>query len=89
MEYSVERCQDPATGAVNFEVMNSMAAIETPGDLTVAIRMGTVNAPFLSPLAENGAGVVMPRDSGPQQGTHPRARVRSSSSAMTWWAASW
>jgi peptide/nickel transport system substrate-binding protein len=33
--------------------------------------MSAVNAPFLSRLAENGAGVVMPVDSGPQQGTTP------------------
>ncbi|MCU0912183.1 MAG: ABC transporter substrate-binding protein [Rhodobacteraceae bacterium] len=71
VKYSFERCKDPATGAVNFEVFNNVAAIETPDDLTVVIRMSAVNAPFLSRLAENGAGVVMPVDSGPQQGTTP------------------
>lgn len=40
-------------------------------DLTVVIRMSAVNAPFLSRLAENGAGLIMPVASGPQQGTTP------------------
>lgn len=71
VKYSFERCKDPATGAVNFEVFNNVAAIETPDDLTVVVKMSAVNAPFLSRLAENGAGVVMPKDSGPTQGTHP------------------
>ncbi len=71
VKYSFERCKDPATGAVNFEVFNNVASIETPDDLTVVIRMSAVNAPFLSRLAENGAGVVMPVDSGPTQGTNP------------------
>lgn len=71
VKYSFERCKDPATGAVNFEVFNNVAAIETPDDLTVVIKMSAVNAPFLSRLAENGAGVVMPVDSGPTQGTNP------------------
>jgi ABC-type transport system substrate-binding protein len=80
VKYSFERCKDPATGAVNFEVFNNVASIETPDDLTVVIKMSAVNAPFLSRLAENGAGVVMPVDSGPTQGTN-WARGRSSSSA--------
>ena len=71
VKYSFERCKDPATGAVNFEVFNNVASIDTPDDLTVVINMSAVNAPFLSRLAENGAGVVMPVDSGPQQGTTP------------------
>lgn len=71
VKYSFERVKDPATGAVNFEVFNSVAAIETPDDLTVVIRMSKVNAPFLSRLAENGAGAIMPKDSGPTQGTNP------------------
>jgi peptide/nickel transport system substrate-binding protein len=71
VKYSFERCKDPATGAVNFEVFNNVASIDTPDDLTVVINMSAVNAPFLSRLAENGAGVVMPVDSGPTQGTNP------------------
>ena len=71
VKYSFERCKDPATGAVNFEVFNNVAAIDTPDDLTVVITMSAVNAPFLSRLAENGAGVIMPVDSGPTQGTNP------------------
>lgn len=71
VKYSFERCKDPATGAVNFEVFNNVASIDTPDDLTVVINMSAVNAPFLSRLAENGAGVVMPAGSGPTQGTHP------------------
>jgi len=71
VKYSFERCKDPATGAVNFEVFNNVASIETPDDLTVIIKMSAINAPFLSRLAENGAGVVMPVDSGPTQGTNP------------------
>ena len=71
VKYSFERVKDPATGAVNFEVFNNVASIETPDDLTVIIKMSAINAPFLSRLAENGAGVVMPVDSGPTQGTNP------------------
>lgn len=71
VKYSFERCKDPKTGAVNFEVFNNVASIDTPDDLTVIIKMSAINAPFLSRLAENGAGVVMPKDSGPTQGTHP------------------
>lgn len=71
VKYSFDRCKDPATGAVNFEVFNSVAAIETPDDLTVVITMSAVNAPFLARLAENGAGVIMPAGSGDQQGTTP------------------
>jgi peptide/nickel transport system substrate-binding protein len=71
VKYSFERCKDPATGAVNFEVFNNVAAIETPDDLTVVIKMSAVNAPFLSRLAENGAGVIMPAGSGDVQGTTP------------------
>ncbi len=71
VKYSFERCKDPATGAVNFEVFNNVASIDTPDDLTVIVNMSAINAPFLSRLAENGAGVVMPVDSGPTQGTHP------------------
>jgi ABC-type transport system substrate-binding protein len=71
VKYSFERCKDPATGAVNFEVFNNVASIDTPDDMTVVINMSAVNAPFLSRLAENGAGVVMPVDSGPNQGANP------------------
>lgn len=71
VKYSFERCKNPATGAVNFEVFNDVAAIETPDDLTVIVKMTKVNAPFLSRLAENGAGVIMPEGSGDQQGTTP------------------
>ena len=71
VKYSFDRCKDPATGAVNFEVFNNVASIDTPDDLTVVINMSAVNAPFLSRLAENGAGVIMPTDSGPTQGTNP------------------
>ena len=71
VKFSFERCKDPATGAVNFEVFNSVASIETPDDMTVVITMSTVNAPFLSRLAENGAGVIMPEGSGGVQGTAP------------------
>jgi ABC-type transport system substrate-binding protein len=71
VKYSFERVKDPKTGAVNFEVFNSVASIETPDDMTVVVKMSGVNAPFISRLAENGAGVVMPKDSGPVQGTTP------------------
>ena len=71
VKYSFERCANPETGAVNFEVFNDMAEIETPDDQTVIVRMARPNAPFLSRLAENGAGVVMPAGSGDSQGTNP------------------
>ncbi|MEM8742545.1 MAG: ABC transporter substrate-binding protein, partial [Pseudomonadota bacterium] len=69
--YSFNRCRNPETGAVNFEVFNDVASIEAPDDMTVVITMNAVNAPFLSRLAENGAGVVMPEGSGDVQGTTP------------------
>lgn len=71
VKYSFERVKDPATGAVNFEVFNNVSSIETPDDLTVIIKMSQVQAPFLARLAENGAGVIMPKDSGPLQGKTP------------------
>ncbi|MGR3342365.1 MAG: ABC transporter substrate-binding protein [Paracoccaceae bacterium] len=71
VKYSFERLRDPATGAVNFEVFNNVDSIDTPDDLTVIITMSKLNAPFLSRLAENGAGVIMPEGSGDVQGTTP------------------
>jgi ABC-type transport system substrate-binding protein len=71
VKYSFERCKNPATGAVNFEVFNDVLSIDTPDDLTVIVKMSRVNAPFLSRLAENGAGVVMPSGSGDVQGKTP------------------
>lgn len=71
VKYSFERVKHPDTGAVNFEVFNDVKAIETPNDMTVVIKMSQVNAPFLSRLAENGAGVIMPKGSGDTQGTTP------------------
>ncbi|MDR0807576.1 MAG: ABC transporter substrate-binding protein [Gemmobacter sp.] len=71
VKYSFERAKDPATGAVNFEVFSDVELIETPDDLTVVIKMARVYAPFLSRLSENGAGAVIPRDSGDIQGTTP------------------
>ena len=70
-KYSFERCKDPATGAVNFEVFNNVASMEMPDEMTLVIKMSQINAPFLSRLAENGAGVIMPKDSGDIQGTTP------------------
>jgi ABC-type transport system substrate-binding protein len=71
VKYSFERCKDPKTGAVNFEVFNDVVAMETPDDLTLVIKLGKVNAPFLSRLAENGAGAVIPAGSGDEQGKVP------------------
>ena len=71
VKYSFERVKDPDTGAVNFEVFNDVESIETPDDLTVVVKMSQINAPFLSRLAENGAGVVIPEGSGEVQGTTP------------------
>jgi D-galactose transport system substrate-binding protein len=71
VKYSFERCKDPATGAVNFEVFNNVTGIETPDDTTVVVTLDKVNAPFIFRLAENGAGVVMPAGSGDEQGNTP------------------
>ena len=71
VKYSFERCMNPETGAVNFEVFNNVSSIETPDDYTVIITLDQVNAPFLSRLAENGAGVIMPEGSGEEQGNTP------------------
>ncbi|RBP84962.1 peptide/nickel transport system substrate-binding protein [Rhodobacter sp. 140A] len=71
VKYSFDRCRDPATGAVNFEVFNAVEAIETPDELTTIVKLNKVNAPFLARLAENGAGVIMPEGSGDVQGKTP------------------
>lgn len=71
VKYSFERCANPDTGAVNFEVFNAVESIDTPDPLTVIVTLNAVNAPFLSRLAENGAGVVMPEGSGDVQGETP------------------
>ena len=71
VKYSFERCRHPKTGAVNFEVFNDVASIDTPDDLTVVIKMTRVNAPFLARLAENGAGAIIPVDFGRQPGHAP------------------
>lgn len=71
VKYSFERAMNPETGAVNFEVFNAVKSIDTPDDLTVIVTLDSVNAPFLSRLAENGAGVVMPAGSGDTQGEQP------------------
>jgi ABC-type transport system substrate-binding protein len=71
VKYSFDRCRNKETGAVNFEVFNDVAAIETPDDLTVVIKLNRTNAPFLSRLAENGAGAIIPQGSGDQQGKAP------------------
>ena len=46
VKYSFERCKNPDTGAVNFEVFNDVEAIETPDDLTVIVRMSQISAPL-------------------------------------------
>ncbi len=71
VKYSFERCANPETGATNFEVFNAVESIETPDDMTVIVKLSSVNAPFLSRLAENGAGVVIPEGSGDTQGENP------------------
>ncbi len=71
VKYSFDRCRNPKTGAVNYEVFNDVDTIATPDDHTVIITMKRVNAPFLGRIAENGAGAIMPVDSGDKQGTLP------------------
>jgi ABC-type transport system substrate-binding protein len=71
VKYSFERCKNKDTGAVNFEVFNDVEAIDTPDDMTVVVKLKRINAPFLSRLAENGAGAIMPAGSGDIQGKAP------------------
>lgn len=71
VKYSFERCKNPETGSVNGPVFSAVSSIGTPDDLTVIVTLSQINAPFISRLAENGAGVVMPEGSGDTQGTHP------------------
>jgi len=71
VKYSFDRCRNPKTGAVNYEVFNDVDKIDMPDDHTVVIKMKRVNAPFLGRIAENGAGAIMPVDSGDKQGTMP------------------
>ena len=79
VKYSFDRCRAKETGAVNFEVFNDVASIETPDDLTVVIKMNRVNAPFLSRLAENGAGAIMPKGRETSRARRRSARGPSSS----------
>ncbi len=67
VKYSFERVRDPKTGAVSYEVFNDVEAIETPDPLTVIVKMKRVNAPFLSRICENGAGAIIPKESGDKQ----------------------
>jgi ABC-type transport system substrate-binding protein len=71
VKYSFERCKNKDTGAVNFEVFNDVESIDTPDDMTVIVKLKRINAPFLSRLAENGAGAIMPAGSGDMQGKTP------------------
>ena len=71
VKYSFDRCRDPKTGAVNFEVFNDVDTIETPDANTVIIKMKRLNAPFLSRIAELGAGAILPAGSGDIQGQTP------------------
>ena len=75
VKYSFERCHDKATGAVNFEVFNDVAVDRDPGRSHGRHQdeFG-VNAPFLSRLAENGAGAIIPQGSGEQVGQDPELR---------------
>lgn len=71
VKYSFDRCRDPKTGAVNFEVFGDVDVFETPDDNTLIVKMKRVNAPFLGRIAENGAGAIIPMGSGDKQGTAP------------------
>jgi len=71
VKYSFETIMNPDTGAVNKPVFNSVAAIETPDDYTVVIRMNQINAPFLGRLAALGAGAIIPEGSANIQGETP------------------
>ena len=71
VKYSFETIINPDTGAVNKPVFNSVAAIETPDDYTVKIRMNQINAPFLGRLAALGAGAIIPKGSADIQGETP------------------
>ncbi len=71
VKYSFDRCRDPKTGAVNFEVFNDVDTIETPDANTVVIKMKRLNAPFLSRISELGAGAILPAGSGDIQGQTP------------------
>src|SRR6202046_5208877 len=39
VKYSFERCKNPATGAVNFEVFNDVLGIDTPDEMTGVIKV--------------------------------------------------
>jgi ABC-type transport system substrate-binding protein len=69
--YSFRRVQDPATGAVNFEVFNDVEDIVALDDRTVQVRMARVYSPFLARVSELGAGVVIPAGAGDTTGSHP------------------
>jgi len=71
VKYSFERVKDPKTAAVNYDVFNAVKSIEMPDDYTLVVHMTEVFAPFLSRLAELGAGAILPKDSGGAQGTKP------------------
>jgi len=71
VKYSFERVRNPKTGAVSYEVFNDVDMIDTPDPLTVIVKMKRVNAPFLSRISENGAGAIIPKDSGDKQSATP------------------
>jgi ABC-type transport system substrate-binding protein len=71
VKYSFERVHNPKTGAVSYEVFNDVDTISTPDPLTVIVKMKRVNAPFLSRISENGAGAIIPTDSGDKQSATP------------------
>lgn len=71
VKYSFDRVKDPKTGAVNFDVFLNVTAVEAPDKSTVVVKLDKVFAPFLSRLAEIGAGAVIPKGSGDMQGKTP------------------
>ncbi|MEM7738695.1 MAG: ABC transporter substrate-binding protein [Deinococcota bacterium] len=70
VKYSWERIQDPATGAVNFDVFNDVAEINALDDLTVEVNMSRVYSPFLDRLTSLGCAII-PAGSGEITGTQP------------------
>ncbi len=71
VKYSFERAKNPETKAISSDAFAAVQTIETPDDLTVIVKMSEIYAPFLSRIAENGAGVIMPEGSGDKQGETP------------------
>lgn len=58
VQATIERIQDPGTGATNQDQMSSITAIDVPDDLTVVLTLNAPTAPMLNYLANQDSLIV-------------------------------